>query len=129
MVNLSSVAALIMNPFASVYSATKGYNRHLSLALSAEYHSQSLDVLCVEPGLVESNMTKIKPSPVCCSARECAESALRKAGDVECIPHWKHMAMYVASAWYKLLPSSLQPPFVSFMVGTFRQKTAASKSD
>lgn len=128
-INLSSVVALIMCPFSSIYSATKAYNRQFSLAMSAEYHQFEMDVLCVEPGFVESSMTKMKPSLVCCTARECAESALRKVGDVEVIPHWKHMLIYLMTIWYRLLPSMWAPPIVYQLVRKFRSSTGQLNHD
>lgn len=113
MINLSSMAALMMNPFSSVYSGSKAYNRLFSRALSAEYAPQGLEVLCVEPGFVESSMTKMKPSLLCCTARECAESSLRKVGGIEVVPHWKHSLMYAwASTLANCLPNSIAPRMI-----------------
>lgn len=122
-INISSLAAVLMNPFSSVYAATKGFNRQFSLALTAELCWEGVDVLCVNPGFVESNMTKMKAGPMCCTAIECAESALRKIGEIEAIPHWKHMIMYLVSCIQHFVPKSLRPAIVYKIVSSVRRMT------
>ena len=122
-INVSSVAGLLMIPFSCVYSGSKAYNRQFSLALSAEYASRHLDVLCVEPGFVESNMTKMKPSAICCSARDCVEASLRRVREIECIPHWKHILMYMVSMVGQLAPTSLTPIITYKIIEVVRRST------
>lgn len=122
-INISSLAAIMMNPFSSVYAGTKAFNRQFSRALSAELAHRGFDVLCVNPGFVESNMTKMKPGPLCCPAIECAESALRKIGEVEVIPHWKHHPMYAIGCIPNVLPTALWPASVYLLVRKGREVT------
>lgn len=128
-INISSLAAVTMNPFSSVYAATKGYNRQFSLALTAELCWEKVDVLCVNPGFVESNMTKMKKGPVCCTAVECAESSLRKIGEIEAIPHWKHMMMYLLSCVQHFTPTALRPVAVHKIVSMMRKTTGRFMKD
>lgn len=124
LINVSSIAAITMNPFSSIYSGSKAFNRQFSRALSAEYAPQGLEVLCVEPGFVESNKTKMKPNLVCCTARECVEASLRKIGDIEVIPHWKHGLLYaLAVILGEYLPSSIAPLMVRKGVAKMRAIT------
>lgn len=128
-VNLASVAALLMNPFAAVYAGTKAYNRQFSRALSAELAADGFDVLCVNPGFVESNMTKMRPGPFCCTARECAETSLRKIGEIEVIPHWKHSLMYAIMMVHNLIPNKYLPSVVFSIIYTVRKKTGRLNKD
>lgn len=124
LINLSSLAALTMNPFSSVYSGSKAFNRQFSRALSAEYAPQGLEVLCVEPGFVESSMTKMKPGPICCTARECVTASLRKIGDIEAVPHWKHGLTYALIAVLgDYLPSSIAPMMTHKAIAQLRTIT------
>ena len=122
-INVASVAALIIGPLSSVYGGTKAYNRQFSRAMSAEYYGDGVDVLCVSPGLVESNLTKMKPSLICCTARECAEQSLRKIGEIETIPHWKHLLMMSVTLILYLIPKQWVPPTVYWAV--YKARTAA----
>lgn len=122
-INISSIAALIMNPFSSIYAGSKAFNRQFSRALSAELAHRGFDVLRVNPGFVESNMTKMKPSPICCSALECAEATLRKIGEVEVIPHWKHCVMYAIGCVSNMLPTPIWPAGVYCLVRRMREAT------
>lgn len=47
-INVSSVAGLVVNPFHGLYGASKAFNHSLSLSLSMEY--PNIDVLSVCPG-------------------------------------------------------------------------------
>lgn len=119
-INLSSLAALLINPFSSVYSGTKAFNRQFSLALSVEHCQEGLEVLCVDPGFVETPKTMMKPSPVCCTARECAESSLRKIGEMETIPHWKHVWMYLVGIVGTWIPAPWGPLLIFIIVKRLR---------
>lgn len=105
-INLSSTAGLGVTPLLPVYAATKGYNRIMSLSLSADYAKDDFDVLCVTPGLVESNMSKVKPFILCCRVRECVEATLSRVDQVDIIPHWKHVLAYSISYWTSILPNT-----------------------
>ncbi len=123
-VNLSSVAALITNPLSSIYSATKAFNRQFSRALSSEYASDGIDVLCTCPGFVASSMTMMSVSPICCTARQCAQASLAKIGSIEAIPHWKHGIMYLlVRCAYALIPTCLTPTVSFKATRLFRSKS------
>lgn len=122
-INVASVAALLMSPLSSVYAGTKAFNRQFSRAMSAEYCGDGVDVLCVSPGLVESNMTKMKPSLICCTARECVEQSLRKIGEIETIPHWKHLLMMSVTLIFNLIPNPWLPATVYWVFHKVRVAT------
>lgn len=141
-INVASCAALTpATPFSSLYAATKSFNRSFSLSLSGELAAKHLlhpentpkiDVICVNPGFVVSNMTKMKESAYCCSAQEHAHVVFSKIskswplGAVDIIPHWKHGFMWmilaileilIPSEWF--LVSVLMPAVLKFS-GKFR---------
>lgn len=108
-INVSSLAALLPSPKYSVYSASKAFNRSLSLSMSSDY-APGIDVMVCEPGLVATSMTKMRPSLICCSSDECASWTLRRLGSVEeAIPHWKHVLLWLPSKIFvSLTPISLR---------------------
>jgi len=53
---MSSIASYLPVPKAAVYAATKSYNYFLSMALSEEYDSSNLDILCSRPSDVKTAM-------------------------------------------------------------------------
>lgn len=143
-INLASCAALTpATPFSSLYAATKSFNRSFSLSLAGEMSAKHLlhpentppvDVICVNPGFVVSNMTKMKESAYCCSASDHAKVVFYKIsrskgsvlGAVDIIPHWKHglmwsvlavMEVLIPSEW--LLVAVIMPVVLKFS-GKFR---------
>jgi 17beta-estradiol 17-dehydrogenase / very-long-chain 3-oxoacyl-CoA reductase len=56
-INLASSASLSPNPLSTIYSSTKTFNRYLSDSLTNE-KSSSLDVLTINPGMVETPMAE-----------------------------------------------------------------------
>lgn len=80
-INISSMAAHIPNPFVSVYAATKAFVNKLTEDLAAEYSNCGIIFQSVCPGYVVSNMSKlttatwISPSP-----KAYVKSALRTVG-------------------------------------------------
>lgn len=108
-VNVSSILAHLPSPFNPIYGATKAYNRTFSRALTAEYAQQGIDVLCVSPGMVTSNLTGMKKGTWFCStSRETAMYALRAVGfAVEVFPHPIHGLTFVSVAVLNLLPQKL----------------------
>lgn len=57
-VNVSSQSATLVAPMLSVYAGTKGYLIAFSKALAAEYKPKGVDVVCITPSMVVSNMSK-----------------------------------------------------------------------
>ena len=119
-INLASCAALTpATPFSSLYAATKSFNRSFSLSLSGEMSAKHLlhpettppvDVICVNPGFVVSNMTKMKESAYCCTSSDHAKVVFYKIsrsksilGAVDIIPHWKHGLMWSILALLEVL--------------------------
>ena len=142
-INLSSCAALTpATPFSSLYAATKAFNRSFSLSLSGEMSAKHLlhpestppvDVVCVNPGFVVSNMTKMKESAYCCTSSDHAKVVFYKVshsksiiGAIDIIPHWKHglvwsilvvLEILIPSEWF--LVSVIMPAILKFS-GKFR---------
>ena len=136
-INLASCAALTpATPFSSLYAATKAFNRSFSLSLSGEMSAKHIlhpettpkvDVICVNPGFVVSNMTKMNESFYCCTASQHSHVVFSKItrswplGSVDIIPHWKHGLMWsvlalaevlIPSEWF--LVSFLMPAVLKF---------------
>jgi short-subunit dehydrogenase len=55
-INVSSLAGQQPIPFVSNYSATKAFNNFFSQAIELEY-SEQIDVLCLQPMEVETQMS------------------------------------------------------------------------
>jgi short-subunit dehydrogenase len=112
-INVSSILATLPSPFNPIYGATKAFNRAFSRALTAEYGQLGIDVLCVTPGLVQSQLTGLTEGSVLAStALSTAEGALSALGvQVECYPHWMHGvtgALGMVLAW---LPQKMSTVF------------------
>lgn len=142
--NLASCAALTpATPFSSLYAATKSFNRSFSLSLSGEMGAKHLlhpettppvDVICVNPGFVVSNMTKMNESAYCCTSSDHAKIVFYKIsrtngilGAVDIVPHWKHGLMWsilavlevlIPSEWF--LVAVVMPAVLKFS-GKFRK--------
>ena len=117
--NVASCAALTpATPFSSLYAATKSFNRSFSLSLNGEMSAKHLlhpettpkvDVVCVNPGFVVSNMTKMKESLYCCTSQDHAQVVFSKISkswplaSVDIIPHWKHGLMWSILAFMEVL--------------------------
>eukprot|EP01132_Coremiostelium_polycephalum_P002045 gene2045-2517_t len=59
-INLSSISALTPIPFLSVYSGTKAFVERFTISLNLEYGSKGIFVQNITPGIVVSNMSKIR---------------------------------------------------------------------
>ena len=57
-INLSSVASHSPCPYYAEYAATKHYLTAFTQALASEYSDSGVTIQCVEPGQVETEMTK-----------------------------------------------------------------------
>lgn len=113
-INVASVGGLAITPLSSVYGATKAFNRQFSRCMTAEYYAHSVDVACVSPGFVESSLTGMKKSFICCTARECVRNTLRMAPLYDFIPHWKHCLMYWIT---QVLMIVTLPEYVPVIIG------------
>lgn len=122
-INIASCAALTpATPFSSLYAATKAFNRSFSISLSGEMTAKRLlhpeinlppvDVVCVNPGFVVSNMTKMNESIYCCNSQDHAQVVFSKITRtwpfgsgfaVDIVPHWKHGIMWAALASLEIL--------------------------
>ena len=79
-------------PFAwsSLYSSTKEFNSFHSQALSLEL-AEKIDVMCLKPLYVSTNMTSKREGPEVINIEECAQGALRHLGyEWVTYGHWKH---------------------------------------
>ena len=141
-INIASCAALTPStPFSSLYAASKAFNRSFSLSLAGEMEAKRLlhpestpqvDVICVSPGFVVSNMTKMRESLYCCSAEQHAQIVFSKISNswplscIDIIPHWKHSLMWsILAALEILIPSewflvAIVMPAVLKFSGSFR---------
>jgi len=117
-INLSSILAHLPSPFNPIYGACKSYNRTFSRALTAEYAQMGIDVLCVSPGMVTSNLTGMKEGTWFCStARETAKYSLRALGfTVEIFPHPIHGLTYLPVVFSGLLPEKLVTCLTSLLL-------------
>ncbi len=108
-INVSSILAHLPSPYNPIYGATKAYNRTFSRALTAEYAEMGIDVLCVSPGMVTSNLTGVKRATwFCASSRETAMYSLRALGfAVEVFPHPIHGLTYIPVALLNLMPQKV----------------------
>ena len=108
-INVSSILAHLPCPFNPIYGASKAYNRSFSRALTAEYGPLGVDVLCVSPGMVTSNMTGMKESTwFCAGARETARYSLRALGfAVEIFPHPIHGLTFFFANIINVLPQKM----------------------
>lgn len=90
--NIGSLAGIISTPYATLYGATKAFVDKFSRDLNAEVRKDGVLVQTVLPGLVASNMSRVKqdsftvPSP-----KTFVESSLRTIGlESRSIPFWLH---------------------------------------
>jgi short-subunit dehydrogenase len=120
-INMASVVGCSSGvPSMAVYAATKAFNHSFSVSLSADLFNTNVDVLCVNPGLTSSKMTKMATSLLCSSAEECAEGALNKCGLVDVLPHWKHAAMWVAMAVGDWVPAVPRAWIMNVVIGVVK---------
>lgn len=108
-INISSILAHLPSPFNPIYGATKAYNRTFSRALTAEYAQQGIDVICVSPGMVTSNLTGMKESTwFCASSKDTAKYSLKALGfAVEVFPHPIHGLTFLLTSLLNLLPQKI----------------------
>jgi len=128
-INISSFTGRIPSPMLAVYSGSKAYIDNFSNALATEYKSQGISVISIAPGLVTSNMSKIRhqnllqgvtrPEPV-------VRSALNNLGlETKWTGHWVHsLQEFVMAA----LPLNIAMSIVNSKHQTIRNKALAKQS-
>merc|ERR1711879_74279 len=81
-INLSSMAGRVPTPMLAVYSGTKAYIDFFTKCLAQEYKGNGIIFQSVTPGMVVSNMSKIrKTSVMVASPEHIASRSLGKLGD------------------------------------------------
>lgn len=76
LINVSSYMEEKALPYLGLYSATKAFNKNLTEGLMFEY--PNIDVLCLKPLFVESNLSRQKKGFGIPDRRECAEHTLKE---------------------------------------------------
>lgn len=113
-INVSSATALFPSPLLTVYGATKAYVDKLSEDLQAEYGSQGVTVQCILPGVVATNMSKVRratwmsPTP-----DQFVESALKRVGILEKTPGYYPHSLLV---WAIQLMQTISPALCLYVI-------------
>ena len=115
-VNLGSIASVIVLPASAVYCGGKSFDLHLSNIMALDLHlaeknNAGIDVLCLKPGYVDTPLTKnAKSKPLEISAKECARHGLKAAGSVVYTNgHWKHILVEIVMRLFRpLVPISFK---------------------
>ncbi|EFA80239.1 steroid dehydrogenase-like protein [Heterostelium album PN500] len=106
-INLASISGMASIPFLSVYSGTKAFIERFSTSLNCEYANRGIFVQCIAPGIVVSNMSKIrKPSLFIPMPNVYARAA------INCIGYEKSTAGYWAHRVQTFLITVI-PTFIS----------------
>lgn len=111
-VNVGSISCYAPSMLA-VYGASKAYVSAFSEGLASEYKSKGVDVICITPGMVVSEMSKVrKPRLDCPLPPVVVSRALDALGgsDVVVSPYWFHD---VQEFVLRILPHR-SPPTVAF---------------
>jgi len=91
-INVGSISSLVPSMLA-VYGASKAYVAAFSEGLASEYKSKGVDVVCVTPGMVVSDMSKVKKARLDCPNPPVVVAKALDAlgcGDVVVSPSWFH---------------------------------------
>jgi len=99
-INLSSMTGRVPTPMLSLYSGTKAYIDFFSKCLAQEYKKYGIIVQSVTPGMVVSNMSKIrKATLLVCSPAHIAKRSIDRLGcEYEISPYHIHaILIYVFS--------------------------------
>jgi 17beta-estradiol 17-dehydrogenase / very-long-chain 3-oxoacyl-CoA reductase len=91
-INVGSISCYVPSMLA-VYGASKSYVAAFSQGLASEYKNKGIDVVCITPGLVVSEMSKVrKPRLDCPLPAAVVSKALDSLGgsDVVVSPYWFH---------------------------------------
>ena len=127
-INLSSASGPRPYPGASVYSATKSYDRFFSITVGEEYKDK-IDFLAVEPDVTTTPMAEplkgdfwYRIDPI-----QCSESSLKALGkNDETHGHWKH-----ALHWWMLdlLPEWVFRPICLYASREFQKNLTNNIND
>lgn len=90
-INMSSYAAVVPSPPASIYSGTKSYNDFFSRAIEKDIRYK-IDVVSMRPVFVATPSLGSTPASLyVIKSEDCAKSALKKLGKTSySYGHWKH---------------------------------------
>lgn len=101
-INVSSVGARgTLIPGLSVYSATKAFDLRFSQVLAKELKADKIDVHCVLPGAVNTNMNKDPQGIFATEADEFSRHSLAQVGNTtESHGHWKHHMFAHYNNWW-----------------------------
>ena len=91
-INVGSISCYVPSMLA-VYGASKAYVSAFSEGLASEYKSQGVDVLCITPGMVVSDMSKVSKPRFDCPLPPVVVSKSLDAlcgSDVVVSPYWVH---------------------------------------
>eukprot|EP01096_Ripella_sp_DP13-Kostka_P006521 TRINITY_DN2339_c0_g2_i1.p2 TRINITY_DN2339_c0_g2~~TRINITY_DN2339_c0_g2_i1.p2 ORF type:complete len:315 (-),score=183.69 TRINITY_DN2339_c0_g2_i1:45-989(-) len=97
-INLSSMAGVVPTPMLAVYSGTKAYLDAFSQALAVEYAGVGITAQSVTPGLVVSNMSKVrKANLMTCDPRVITSKSIDCLGSkIQISPYWFHTFLITA---------------------------------
>lgn len=108
-ISVSSASSLHPTPMLAVYSATKSFMAQFSRSIHYEYKEHGIDVLCLVPYYVISNMFKRgKPTLIAPAAERVAHESLEFLGSrVQVYPYWMHRVIGTLAQIYPFTPSGL----------------------
>ncbi len=97
-INLSSMAGVVPTPMLGVYSGTKAYLDAFSQTLAGEYSGMGITAQSVTPGLVVSNMSKVrKANLMACDPRVITSKSIDSLGSrIQISPYWFHTVLIAA---------------------------------
>ncbi|EGG13265.1 steroid dehydrogenase [Cavenderia fasciculata] len=125
-INLSSISGMSPIPFLSVYSGTKAFVHRFSNSLSVELADKGIFVQCVAPGIVVSNMSKVrKPSLFVPLPEAYARSAISTIGyERTTSGYWAHkIQTYLITS----LPSIVSDKVMYDMHASQRKRALSKK--
>ena len=117
-INVSSLGGFPPGvPYISTYSGTKAFNLSFSRGLTFE-ESDKIDVMCLTPSVVESNMSKMKKGAYAIGADECAIGTLNQLGDYHVTEGpWKHALQGSITGFIRsILPTKMHLASIAFML-------------
>ena len=80
-VNVGSISSEVPFPGIPVYAGSKAYVQHFTACLATELKAHGVDVMCISPGFVSTNMSgHMKLSLLTITAQYCAQGTLRDLG-------------------------------------------------
>ena len=126
-INVGSISCYAPSMLA-VYGASKAYVSAFSQGLASEYKGQGIDVLCITPGMVVSDMSKVrKPRLDCPLPNVVVSKALDALGgsDVVVSPYWVHDIQEFVLG---LLPNNVSQNYVFKLHQKVKKRAQQKKS-